>query len=492
MLFEKEKPSSGIGMVSESGGIRPDQEEMACDNRPFCDDSKLQMSTIFCIYEGPPEYRDRFIPSQLELPSSLCLSSVQPYQKGSEQGSTVSFSRDDSNRSLLASEGVVPGLAGSSFGTSSSVANEERSTQTAPLSQVPSRSVFASTSCLETVRRFSRHGGFSRKVSDQLILARRPSTRKIYQCKWAIYRKWCKDHGFSISKPTLPKVADFLLFLFKEKNLSISAIKGYRSMLSFVFKSRLPEIAHSYIIRDLLRSFGLERPPHREKKIGWDLNKVLSSLRSPPFEPIESIPLRLLTQKTLFLISLATAKRVSEIQALAYAVSSQGSDIILSYVPEFIAKTETTDNPLPRCFPLKSLGDFVGNLEEELLVCPVRCLRTYIRRTSKIPNRPKRLFLSPRFLSKALSKNAMSFFLRDLISKSGALGSNEGPSPKAHSIRSMATSLAFARNLAISSILEAATWKTNSVFASFYLKEFSFESGDIRSLGPCVAAGQVA
>ena len=121
---------------------------------------------------------------------------------------------------------------------------------------------------------------------------------------------------------------------------------------------------------------------------------------------------------------------MSEIQALSSTVVYQRSDMILSYIPDFVAKTETADNPLPRLLPLKSLGDFVGNLEEDLLVCPVRCLRMYIKRTSLVPARPKKLFISPRFLSKVMSKNAVSFFLRDLISKCSALGSNEALVPR--------------------------------------------------------------
>ena len=172
-----------------------------------------------------------------------------------------------------------------------------------------------------------------------MTLARRPSTRKIYQCKWTIYRQWCISHGHSISNPTLPKVADFLLYLFDSRGLSVSAIEGYRSMLSLVFRSRLPEISSSSVLRDLLRSFSISRPPSSQPSLSWDLNKVLQALRSPPFEPLEKAPIRELTQMCLFLVALATAKRVSVIQALSATVLRQGKDLILSYMPHFIAKT---------------------------------------------------------------------------------------------------------------------------------------------------------
>ena len=191
-------------------------------------------------------------------------------------------------------------------------------------------------------------------------------------------------------------------------------------------------------------------------------------------------------------MALATAKRVSELQALSVSVVKHSRDLVLSYISSFVAKTETAENPVPRSFPLKSLSNFVGDMVEELSVCPVRCLKAYLKRTSKIPGRPNTLFVSPRNNMKPLSKNAISFFLRDLISRYGSLDSSEGPGPRAHSVRAMATSVAFSKNCPVHKILEAASWRTNSVFTSFYLKELAFEKGDIHSLSPCVAAGFVS
>ena len=53
----------------------------------------------------------------------------------------------------------------------------------------------------------------------------------------------------------------------------------------------------------------------------WDLVKVLSFLRSPTFEPLSSRLLRVVTMKVLFLLSLATAKHVGELQAVAFWVA---------------------------------------------------------------------------------------------------------------------------------------------------------------------------
>ena len=71
------------------------------------------------------------------------------------------------------------------------------------------------------------------------------------------------------------------------------------------------------MLQDLVRSFSIERPRHPQAPPSWDLDAVLRHLMSSAFEPLESVSLRALTKKTLFLVSLATAKRASEIQALS-------------------------------------------------------------------------------------------------------------------------------------------------------------------------------
>ena len=60
-------------------------------------------------------------------------------------------------------------------------------------------------------------------------------------------------------------------------------------------------------------------------------------------------------------------------------------------------------------------------------------------------NRPRRLFVAPHCPSRAMSKNAISYFLREVIVQSGA-SSVVLADPKAHSIRGIATSSAFFRN----------------------------------------------
>ena len=129
---------------------------------------------------------------------------------------------------------------------------------------------------------------------------------------------------------------------------------GYRSMLSAVFRFQLPDLSSHPVLRDLLRSFRLVAPGRPLRPLAWDLAAVLTYLNSAVFEPLCVASLRNLTKKVLFLLALATAKRVGELQALSRLVSFVHADACISYVPEFVAKTESLSNPIPRSFLVKS------------------------------------------------------------------------------------------------------------------------------------------
>ena len=257
----------------------------------------------------------------------------------------------------------APGSFGASGGGSLLPATKEGSAQTAPLLSLSPEPPRASADCRAYIQRSARRSGFSSAVARQLTLCCRRSTRVNYQAKWAVYRSWCHRHGHSVSRPSVSKIADFLLYLRLSLSLSYSSLASYRSMLRGIFSFILPELSSHFVLHDL-RSFRIERPLPSSRVPPWYLLLVLQFLRGPHFEPLSSCSLRDLTQKVLFLVSLATARRVGELQAVSREVSFSGSDIYLSYLPEFRAKTESSVNPLPRSFCVCSLLDFVGDLPD--------------------------------------------------------------------------------------------------------------------------------
>ena len=258
-------------------------------------------------------------------------------------------------------------------------------------------------------------------------------------------------------------------------------------MLPAVFRFQLPSLSTHPVLRDLLRSFCLESAERQLRPPAWDLSLVVRYLNTSAFEPLSVAPLRALTQKVLFLLALATAKRVGELQALSSVVTFVHGDACLSYVPQFVAKSESLTRSIPHSFLVQSLSDFAAGLDD-LLLCPVRALRIYLDRIASLAPLRHCLFVSPRRPSRSLSKNAVSFFLRDVISSAGASRPEVGRL-RAHDVRSVSTSVAFHRNWSVSAVLESTTWSSSSVFSSFYLRDLQHEYDGILSLGPFVAAG---
>ena len=374
------QPGDRVRVDTTPGGGPGSSSPVAGDNRPVCDLADGEASGVLCTSVGTQGNGSGCIPPTLGQPAGLCLPSNSHHKESSSQTESLSPLRSNSDRPLLASKGVVSRSAGAPIRHSNRATQTSRSAATTAFPSVSRKSPNASSDRVATLKLFACQAGFSETVAGQLALCRRTSTRLNYQARWGKFRKWCKDFHHRSSEPTIPKIAGFLTFLFKTEKAAVSTIKGYRSMLSSVYKFCLPEISTSPILKDLTRSFEISAPRPVHRSPSWDLDKVLEYLSGPHFEPLADASFRNKTRKALFLLAMATAKRVGELQALSFSVSHRGDDLVLHYDPFFLAKTESVSNPLPRSVIVQSLVDFVGDLPERVL-CPVRAVR-YLRRAT--------------------------------------------------------------------------------------------------------------
>ena len=184
---------------------------MAGDHRPVC---HLSLSPMFNIFFSVPRSEclgNRCSAPELAWVAGVCLSTLVPHSSSSQEAPVVVWSPPDHHSSLLASEAMmVSRSSGSDCGRSGSSSSVSRSASSAPLSSTLSGGVRAGSSCLETIQRFAQARGFSKHVAKQSALAWCASSRAGYQARWSIYRQWCHSHGHSVSRPSLPKIADFL------------------------------------------------------------------------------------------------------------------------------------------------------------------------------------------------------------------------------------------------------------------------------------------
>ena len=141
-------------------------------------------------------------PSGLRVPSSGCHSAC------SREAPNLQGDGTHSRDSPLGPAPLVLGPGPAFAGSSRVPAVPSRPLALASVSSYLPGSPSAQASCLATLQRFTSAAGFSSAVAEQSSLARRPSSRAVYQVRWSIYRGWCHSNGHSVSHPTLAKVAD--------------------------------------------------------------------------------------------------------------------------------------------------------------------------------------------------------------------------------------------------------------------------------------------
>ena len=225
----------------------------------------------------------------------------------------------------------------------------------------------------------------------------------------------------------------------------------------------------------MLRSFASSVDPVELRPPAWDVSLVLQSLTGALYEPLRTCEERFLAQKKLFLLALASAKRIGELHALSYRVSHtrDWGEVSFAFVTGFVAKTQDPSSLAPRFegFSVPALTNARKNRNGRLL-CPVRAVKVYLDRTA--PHRPRceRLFVTAGRSKKEISKTTVSFWLRKTISRAYELSRT-------------------AKKFDVDKVLKAGTWRRHTTFTRHYLRDIAHKSLNTFHLGPVVAAQSV-
>ena len=276
----------------------------------------------------------------------------------------------------------------------------------------------------------------------------------------------------------------------------VSPPSGYCSALNSVLALKGRDLAASREITTLLRSFARSVNPVELHPPGWDVSLVLQSLTGAPYEPLRTCEERFLAQKTLFLLALASAKRIGELHALSYRVSHTRNwgEVSFAFVTGFVAKTQDPSSLAPRFegFSLPALPNARKNRNGRLL-CPVRAVKVYFDRTASHRARCEGLFVTTGRSKKEIAKTTVSFWLRKTISRAYELSGTAlpVPAPRALETRGIAPSILFRKNFAVDQVLKAGTWRRHTTFTRHYLRDIAHKSLDTFHLGPVVAAQSV-
>ena len=178
-----------------------------------------------------------------------------------------------------------------------------------------------------------------------------------------------------------------MTFLFSVKKCQVSTIKGYRSTISNSLKYRTGYDFGSHpVLSELIKSFAKQRPVDRSLAPKWDLAFVLSHMCKAPFEPLVKASLFHLSVKTLFLVTMATTRRVNEVHAFSIdpdhlRFSNMDGYLILRTQVGFLAKNQL---PLraPDSITIPKLSNFCRKSDNfHRMLCPVRAVKIYLNKT---------------------------------------------------------------------------------------------------------------
>ena len=162
----------------------------------------------------------------------------------------------------------------------------------------------------------------------------------MYASQWARWASWCQLNQVRPTRPTSVDLANYLASLSTVGRLSASSVRCHRAAIcTTIRQAGGSDFAGDPLLRDVSRGVALAEARSPRRVPAWDLFLVLNALREDPFEPLSSNSFRWLTFKTLFLVTLASGRRASEVHGLSglasdVALEPDGS-MSLRFLPDF-------------------------------------------------------------------------------------------------------------------------------------------------------------
>ena len=475
--------SRGCSVQTDSAGTR--MESSFSDSQHFVQDVGQASNRSICIRSQPENSQLLF-----SIPRPQCLHAGRLFNRLGQVFSRVCVpstsdstsccfkdqegqSQSDFNSPQLATEELVQ--SNSSFTSRGSVTAPRLARPIVTKQNTTPQTVKSVPSSVESQRGFLRNKGFSQKVVDTMLSARKPSTRALYNAKWHKFCDWCSEGGIDPTLADVPIICQFLQYLYDE-GFKYTTITGYVSAISTAHPLFIESsLGTRREIVQFLKGVHNLRPTIQCVVPKWDLQLVLKVFTGSPFEPMESATLQFLTWKTVFLVAVTSAARVSELQALdcrPELLRLFSHKVVLRANPAFLPKVVNTEY-LSREIELQAFLPFSSDFPADKLatLCPVRAIKLYLDRTKPF-RKDNNLFCSYALGHQGfkVTSQSISRWVRDAICFAYQQQGIQIPRSeiKAHSTRAVAASLASIQGVSPRDLCKAAMWSDTSVFAKFY------------------------
>ena len=282
--------------------------------------------------------------------------------------------------------------------------------------------------------------GTSQESCELIMSSWKTGTKRQYGPYIRNWERFCYQRGID---PISPSIADGLQFLTNlfHNGLGYSAINTARSALSTVISlsGGITFGSHPLVCR-LLKGVYTERPALPRYNVTWDVNIVLKYLSDIP---LQDINLKSCSHKVVMLLALLTGQRCQTLHAITLNEMTLSASKCVIAVKSLLK----TSRPNHRLSPIE-----LRAYSENANICVVSYLKSYLKLTHSVRGECQKLFISYVKPHRAVSKDTISRWIKDVLQKSGV----DTSVFTAHSTRSASTSAAKVSQVPMEQILNAA------------------------------------
>ena len=316
--------------------------------------------------------------------------------------------------------------------------------------------------------------GFGLSLSASALIQEswRHGTRVQYDSLLRGWQGFCSQRKVHPLSPTIFYVISYLTSMYG-RGLQYTTIASARSVLSGILHiPGVTSISSHPLIIWLLKGIFHDRPPKPRYEFIWDTELVLQFLKH--LHP-SVIGLKLLTLKTVTLLTLLSGQRVSTLHQFRLSQMQRTPTIVVFNIQGLLKQSRPTKRDLPitcHAFP------------HDVALCPVATLGFYLSAREKLVNAAlhDELFLCYRNPHGPATRDTLARWVRMVLGSSGV----NLDTFSAHSCWSASTSKAAASGVSLERILMAGQWSTSSTFYEYYRKDIVVSD---HLLGPQFASG---
>ena len=309
-----------------------------------------------------------------------------------------------------------------------------------------------------------------KEAASTILASWAKGTLRQYNSCLKAWQKFCSETDYPLT-PNEISVINFLSFL-KLKGLGFASISSHKSALLSFFQFHSEEtrsLQSSALLARFMKGLFREVPPKTKYATTWDPEQVLSLLESWPEN--KELTLKKLSLKLCFLLSICSPRRVSEIAHLSLDHLQKDAQTWTFFL-EYRNKNRSAGPAHKAIYEA---------FNDNHIICPLRCLAEYVRRTQTLREGEPQLLISHTNF-KAISSSTVARWIKSILELAG-INSSFG----AHSTRSASASKAVKAGLPISAVMRAASWshKANT-FHKFYWRDVETHSFQASVLTKCV------